>query len=79
MLAHWLSRAEHGAQPVSVERPEPSVLSLEVPDLPHRYNAFERLYRPVRDPLRAGDRVVLPELTALVDAASDGPHRVAPT
>lgn len=59
-------------QPVRVERPEPSVLSLEVLNLPHHYNAFERLYRPVRDPLRAGDRVALPELTAVVEAASDG-------
>jgi hypothetical protein len=59
-------------QPLALGRPEPSVLTLEVLDLPRRDNAFERLYRPADDPLLTGDRVELPEVTVQVERAEAG-------
>jgi hypothetical protein len=59
-------------QAVALGRPEPSVLTLEVLDLPRRDNPFERLYRPPDDPLLTGARVVLPDVTARVERAEAG-------
>src|SRR5690606_15766078 len=57
---------------LSLERPEPRVLSIEVLGSGPRDNPFERLYRTPADPLRAGARVDLPELAVVVERAEDG-------
>lgn len=59
-------------QRLELGRPEPSVLTLDVLDLPRRNNLFEDLYRPADEPLRTGDSVVFEDLTVRVEQAEAG-------
>lgn len=53
-------------------RVTPNAFELEVLDLPRQSNAFEHLYRPTSDPLRAGQQIQLTELNVLTREVSSG-------
>lgn len=55
-----------------LSHPAPGVLELEVLDPPRRSHAFEGLFRAPSQPLQAGQRVQLGELSVKVDATSEG-------